>query len=124
MISDYSPSYKAGLKREKDRYDPDRKMPISDLFWKLSGIIVILTTLIGLAGSCWFSWKIRSGLDDLSKEQGRKQELRQASLVLQGEADKLLVRDRIETVAAKDLALYPSTEKYIGDGITVRIPSP
>jgi hypothetical protein len=124
MITDYSPRFKASPKRMQGKRGPGPKLTLSDMFWKLSGVLVICTTLIGLAGSFWFSWKIRSGLDDLSREQERNQSLRQISLTLQQEEDLLFDRKRIEKVAAAELDLHVPSEKYLGGGITVRVPGP
>lgn len=122
MIVDYSPRYRVHLKNKKGVPGPKQRMTLGEWFWKLSGVVVICTTLIGLAGSFWFSWKIRNGLDDLSKQKEKRQELQQISIVLQGKEKVLFDEKRVEAVAAADHKLFPAVEKYIGGGITVVVP--
>ncbi|MCB2180659.1 MAG: cell division protein FtsL [Desulfobulbaceae bacterium] len=124
MITDYSPRFKDSPKRMPGKRGPGQKMTIGEVFWKLSGVLVICTTLIGLAGSFWFSWKIRTGLDDLSREQERRKSLQQISMTLQEDEKRLFDQKRIEKVAAAELELYVPSQKYIGGGITVRVPKP
>ncbi len=122
MIIDYSPRYRVNLKNKKGPSRQKQRMTLGEWFWKLSGVVVVCTTLIGMAGSLWFSWKIRNGLDDLSRQKEIRQELQQVSLVLEGKEKVLFDQKRIEAVAAADHALFPAAEKYIGGGITVRVP--
>ncbi len=93
-------------------------------FWKLTGLLVVVATIIGILGSLWFSWKIRSGLDDLARAQERGNELQQVSLLLYEDEKNFFSKERIEDVAADQLALYPPKERSLGGGITVRVARP
>lgn len=105
-------------------HGPEQKLTCGKWFWKLSGAVIVFATLFGLAGSFWFGWKIRSSLDALARETKTGRELQQISRLLKNEERNLFDKKRIETVAAAKLKLYPPSEKYLGAGITVRIPRP
>lgn len=123
MITQFSTRYNSGPGRRLSKKGPAQKLGLGTLFWKLTGVVIILATLIGLAGGCWFSWSISRGLDNLTRARGEKLALQQLSNKLQAQRDQLLDRKRIETVAAAKLALYPTTEQSAGSSeATVRIP--
>ena len=103
---------------------PRQSLTCGSLFWKLTGLLIIVATLVGLVGSFWFAWKIRNNLDNLAREQEKSLDLRQASRFLQDEEKEFFSQTRIETVAEAELSLYPPSEKYLGGGITVRVPRP
>lgn len=124
MVSDYSPSYRGKIKKKSDSPSGKQKISCGPWFWKLTGMLVVAATLVGILGSLWFSWKIRDGLDDLARAQENKQELQQVSLLLREDEKKFFSKERIEVVSAAELALYPPKAKYLGGGITVRIARP
>ncbi|MEW6521211.1 MAG: hypothetical protein AB1461_17565 [Thermodesulfobacteriota bacterium] len=117
-------NYKPSLSRKLSKKGPGQKLTLGGWFWKLSGVIIVVATLIGMAGSYWFSWSIRRGLDSLTGVQGEKHALQQVSVKLRGQKGQLLDRKRIETVAAAKLSLYPTVEQSAGGGVIVRIPEP
>ena len=120
MVSDYSPSYRGKIKKKPGIPSGKQKMSCGPWFWKLTGLMVIAATLVGIVGSFWFSWKIRNGLDDLARAQENKHELQQITLLLRQDEERFFSKERIEAVSAAELALYPPKEKYLGGGITVR----
>ncbi len=124
MVSDYSPRLKRKMKKKSGPAAGKQKIACGPWFWKLSGMLVIAATVMGIIGSLWFSWKIRTGLDELAREQGKKHELQQISMLLREDEKVVFSKERIEAVSAAELALHPPKEKYLGGGITVRTPRP
>ncbi|MBU4263757.1 MAG: hypothetical protein KKC76_18030 [Proteobacteria bacterium] len=124
MVAQFSSRYKPSLGRNLGKKGPGQKLTLGSWFWKLTGVVIISATLAGMAGSYWFSWNIRRGLDSLTGVQGEKHALQQVSNKLLGQKGQLLDRKRIETVAAAKLALYPTVEQSAGGGVIVRIPEP
>jgi len=122
MAAQLSSRYKPGLVRKQGKRGSGQKLPLGGWFWKLTGVIIVMVTLVGMAGGYWFSWSIRRGLDGLTRVQGEKHALLQVSSNLQKQRAQLLDRKRIETVAAAKLSLYPSVEQSAGGGVIVRIP--
>lgn len=123
MIAQFSTRYTSSAGRRLSKRGPGQKLTLGGWFWKLTGIVVIMATLIGFAGSCWFSWCIRNGLDNLTRARGEKHALQQESAKLQKQRDKEMDRKRIESLAAAKLALYPTKEEKLGRVATVRIPT-
>lgn len=126
MVSDYSPRYRGKIKQKPGRPKPTAKQKIScgPWFWKLAGVLVVVATMVGIAGSLWFSWKIRRGLDDLALAQEKGNELQRVSLLLHEEEKVFFSKERIEAMSIEELSLYPPKEKSLGGGITVRVSRP
>ncbi|MEW6291151.1 MAG: hypothetical protein AB1545_14990 [Thermodesulfobacteriota bacterium] len=124
MIAHFSLQYKPGAGRRLGKKSSSQKLSLGSWFWRLTGVVMVMATLVGMAGSFWFSWSIRRGLDSLTRVQGEKHALQQVSGKLQSQKAQLLDRKRLETVAAAKLSLYPSVEQSAGGGVIVRIPEP
>jgi cell division protein FtsL len=124
MVTDLSSRYKSGIGRRPAKKSGGQKLQLGGWFWKLTGLIMVVATLVGMAGSFWFSWSIRRGLDELTAERGEKLALQQVSANLQAEQVRLFDQKRIEAVAAAKLALYPTVEQSAGGGVIVRVPEP
>jgi len=124
MAARFSSRYKPGIGTRLGKKSSGQKLTLGGWFWKLTGMVIVMVTLVGMAGSYWFSWSIRRGLDGLTRVQGEKHALLQVSRNLQSQKGQLLDRKRIETVAAAKLSLYPSVEQSAGVGVIVRIPEP
>jgi len=126
MSSQYSSryNYKPSLGKKLSKKGPGQQLALGGWFWKLAGAVMVSAALAGVAGSCWFSWSIRRGLDSLTGVQGEKHALQQVSNKLRAQKGQLLDRKRIETVAAAKLSLYPTVEQSAGGGVMVRIPEP
>jgi len=122
MVGQFSSRYKPGIGRKQGKKSSGQNLTLGGWFWKLTGVVIVMVTLVGMAGGYWFSWSIRRGLDGLTREQGEKHALQQVSSNLQKQREQLLDRKRIETVAAVKLSLYPSVEQSAGGGVIVRIP--
>jgi len=117
-------NYKPSLARKLSQKGPGQKLALGGWFWKLAGVVIVCATLVGVAGSYWFSWSIRRGLDSLTGVQAEKHALQKVSNKLRAQKGQLLDRKRIETVAAAKLSLYPTVEQSAGGGVMVRIPEP
>jgi len=117
MAARFSSRYKPGIGTRLGKKSSGQKLTLGGWFWKLTGMVIVMVTLVGMAG-------IRRGLDGLTRVQGEKHALLQVSRNLQSQKGQLLDRKRIETVAAAKLSLYPSVEQSAGVGVIVRIPEP
>jgi hypothetical protein len=122
MAARFSSRYKLGTATRLGKKSSGQKLTLGSWFWKLTGVVIVMATLVGMAGGYWFSWSIRRGLDGLTRVQGEKHALLQVSRSLQSQKGQLLDRKRIETVAAAKLSLFPSVEQSAGGGVIVRIP--
>jgi cell division protein FtsL len=124
MVTGFSSRYKSGIGRRPGKKSAGQQLQLGHWFWKFTGLIMVVATLLGMAGSFWFSWSIRRGLDELTANRGEKHALLQVSANLQNEQSQLFDRKRIEKVAAAKLALFPSVEQSAGGGVIVRVPEP
>ena len=122
MVSGYSSRYKGRPGKRGSLKKGGQQLKLGGWFWKLSGCIIIGATLVGLAGSCWFSWNIKRGLDGLAGEQEKQAELQKLHTGLEDQKDRLFARKRIEKIAADKLGLYPADEHKLGGGLIVRVP--
>ncbi|MFZ5760288.1 MAG: hypothetical protein ACOY32_11775 [Thermodesulfobacteriota bacterium] len=123
MITGYSSRYGIACgKRAVRRRTVSQDLPVGGLFWKLSGAVVVIATLLALIGSSWISWSIKRGLGDLAAAQVRKQELRKGHKVLADQQNLLFSRKSIEDIAESRLALYPGEETDLGGGLVVLVP--
>ncbi|MEW6594654.1 MAG: cell division protein FtsL [Thermodesulfobacteriota bacterium] len=79
---------------------------------KIGGILLTLVMLFGIGISVWFGWAVRSGLEQLDRENRTRQELLQRHEKLLGQRQALMKKERIEAVAAT-LGLYPPQQGQV-----------
>ncbi|MEA2083215.1 MAG: hypothetical protein U9O82_03025 [Thermodesulfobacteriota bacterium] len=113
MIQDYAHRYTLVMgERQKVSYQDKTGFNRSGLFWKVSGVTVVVLLLFGMVFSYWIGGQIRSGLGELTRNRmiyhkfsGLKKEM----VVHRG---NLLALENFEATAG-ELGLYQPTDEQI-----------
>jgi len=79
---------------------------------KVGGVLLIAVTLVAIVVSLWFGWAVRASLNELDKENHRRQELLARHEKLVVERQGLVKKERLEAVAAT-LGLFPARQGQI-----------
>ncbi len=70
------------------------------------GMVLAALVMIALVAALGVAWAVRSGSDELARQQGKNEELVKQNQELSDQRDQLFSRERIEEEAAK-LELFP-----------------
>lgn len=100
MTRDYSSRYSAFRRKPAGRPSGEGQLN------KIGGVLLTAAMLVGIGISVWFGWAVRSGLDQLDRENRTRQELMLRHEKLLHERQALMKEGRVEAVAAT-LGLYP-----------------